>query len=144
MKDENASLAHYGIRSGSKILMMGDFQIDAILRDIDSLAGPLIAAYTSSAEAFLSGGSGGSGYHQQHPAAGLNAHADKPPERRLKEEHARIAELLLQALMKVDSVDIPDGADRARARRKEAVRSLNRRLEEVDATRDRVLERTRL
>ncbi|KAI8925981.1 hypothetical protein BC831DRAFT_249212 [Entophlyctis helioformis] len=56
----------------------------------------------------------------------------------LNSEHAKVAELLLQSLMKVDGVEIPSEFTEARAKRKEAVRLLQGRMDEADGIKERV------
>ncbi|KAJ3122304.1 hypothetical protein HK101_006601, partial [Irineochytrium annulatum] len=55
----------------------------------------------------------------------------------LREQHARIGELLLQSLLKIDGVQVPAFHEDVRARRKECVREVNALLDRVDGVRDR-------
>ncbi|KAJ3402907.1 hypothetical protein HDU80_004649 [Chytriomyces hyalinus] len=150
MKDLNASLIHYGIKSGSKIMMMGDNaptptgprptavpkpstppmtpEQTAIhkLSEIDaSLAKtimPLVEEYTNSATAYASQESS----NDTHISA-----------KKLKDGHARVSELILQTLLKVDEVLVGEN-DELRMRRKDAVRRCNALLDRVDAAKESV------
>ena len=65
--------------------------------------------------------------------------ADDSVLKQLRKAHARVSEVLLQGLLKVDGVVYDgDGAERVRARRKEVVRTVNRWLEEVDRVKEEV------
>lgn len=53
------------------------------------------------------------------------------------EKAARVAgELLMRQLLRVDGLDLPAGAERARARRRAIVRGLNERMEQLEALAD--------
>ncbi|KAI9331829.1 hypothetical protein DFJ73DRAFT_68146 [Zopfochytrium polystomum] len=110
-------------------------QIDTILAEMQTTVQPLMHGYLQEAEAYISSKAAG---------AGFSSEDTQRMEKRLKEEHARVGELLLQGLMKVDGVVVPDGHDEVRSRRKEVVRTLNRWLEQVDAMKDKVQEKTKL
>ncbi|KAJ3235212.1 hypothetical protein HDU81_000731 [Chytriomyces hyalinus] len=152
MKDLNASLIHYGIKSGSKIMMMGDNaptptgpRLTAIpkpstppmtpeqlaihkLSEIDASLGttimPLVEEYTNSATAYTSQDSSN------------DTHITP---KKLKDGHARVSELILQTLLKVDEVLVGENDD-LRKRRKDAVRRCNALLDRVDASKESVKE----
>lgn len=52
--------------------------------------------------------------------------------KKLNDEHAKCAELLLQQLLKLDSVEVPDGNEGVRMKRRQTVRRMNGQLEQID------------
>nr|KAJ3421814.1 hypothetical protein HK105_002205 [Polyrhizophydium stewartii] len=67
--------------------------------------------------------------------------ADRPQptltQKQIKDEHAKITELLLQSLLKVDGVECESDMVDARAKRREAVRFIQGRLDIADALKER-------
>ncbi|KAJ3007099.1 hypothetical protein HKX48_009313 [Thoreauomyces humboldtii] len=192
MKDMDAPLAKYGIRSGSKIMMIGDaggphqppppqppkpsrapapratrptqhsnnpvpypspstrtaspsqsarpvpqhdkedtppqdpeesliLIIDGHLAHVRETALPIVEDYVRQANAYLEAGA-----------------PTTTPVKALRDLHAKAAEVLLQRLLKLDGVVCAPGFDRARARRKEAVRIIQGELDRVDSLKERV------
>ncbi|KAJ3067295.1 hypothetical protein HDU98_009517 [Podochytrium sp. JEL0797] len=150
MKDMNASLIHYGIKNGSKIMMMGDTapppraptslpstpseQLhtttpeDLALTTLQTATATLTTTILPLIDQYIA-------LADQHTSSdSLDASRSK----HLRQEHARMSELVLQVLLKVDAVKAPEGDEVVRMRRKEAVRECNRLLEKVDAVKDGV------
>ncbi|KAJ3245741.1 hypothetical protein HDU77_009263 [Chytriomyces hyalinus] len=152
MKDLNASLIHYGIKSGSKIMMMGDnaptptgprptatpkpstppmrpeqtaiHKLSEIDASLATTIMPLVEEYTNSATAYT--------LQTAESSNGTHITAKK-----LKDGHARVSELILQTLLKVDEVLVGEN-DELRMRRKDAVRRCNALLDRVDAAKESV------
>lgn len=61
------------------------------------------------------------------------APADVPTLTAIHQAHMRLSELLLQGLLKLDSIDVPSPFTKSRAARKEAVRKVQNALNVVDA-----------
>ncbi|KAJ3162430.1 hypothetical protein HDU86_004911 [Geranomyces michiganensis] len=148
MKDLQAPLSSYGIKSGSKIMMLGtlppappasqsssrqstpeqDTSEEGIMRIIEnhlnqarSTALPLAEEYLDEAARYL----------QSTPAG-------PSPPKQLRDMHAKAAEILLQRLLKLDSVVCQPEYDRARAKRKAAVRFIQAELDRLDAMKEKV------
>jgi hypothetical protein len=106
-------------------------KLDTILSDVHSKVLPFIDAYTLQSTTLLSDPT-------QTPTPDVL--------KSLKQKHAQIGELLLQALFKVDGVGmdgIPEGSEEeamARAKRKAVVKELNGLLEGVDGVKEKVEE----
>lgn len=66
------------------------------------------------------------------------ATTESKPSKQLRDLHAKAAELLLQRLLRIDSVICPPDADAARAKRKEAVRFIQKNLDKIDALKEKV------
>ncbi|KAJ3282366.1 hypothetical protein HDU76_008720 [Blyttiomyces sp. JEL0837] len=183
MKDLNAPLAHYGIKPGSKIMMIGDAapaepqprtsgfstptpqqqyspsmnptsnstkplptpppsqhqetvhltpdalalqKLSSIRHELEGKVNPLIDSYTTSVIEFTSAIEA-----SREPTQTL---------KQLKDSHAKVSELLLQGLLKIDGVVVPEGHEEVRLRRKEAVKFVNGLLEKVDGLKERVAE----
>lgn len=62
-----------------------------------------------------------------------SAPADVPTLTAIHQAHMRLSELLLQGLLKLDSIDVPSPFTKSRAARKEAVRKVQNALNVVDA-----------
>lgn len=71
--------------------------------------------------------------HGQRSKRHSHTDAPAPPTyEKLQMAHARLSELLLQGLLRLDGIDIPNEYSEARKERKEAIRSVQCRLDEVD------------
>ncbi|KAJ3039023.1 hypothetical protein HDV00_012711 [Rhizophlyctis rosea] len=151
MKDPSASLAKYGVKTGSKIFMMGDGApiptkpppprpnpqpaqpassqtpspestlLATIQKHVDHTRQtlvPMVEQYSNTATTFL--------------GAASNVSASSITPKQLKDEHAKVSELLLQSLLKLDGVVCPPELEVARAARKEAVRFVPPQLPRLD------------
>ncbi|KAJ3298162.1 hypothetical protein HK104_011083 [Borealophlyctis nickersoniae] len=163
MKDPSLPLSKYGIKNGAKILMVGDNsgvpshpppphaadrrnnqqqtpnvetrsgpdesdmikKVESHVENARRTLVPMIEDYSKQAVEFL-----GAGNDQATSAL--------PTAKQLKDSHAKISELLLQSLLKLDGVTCPPDFEAARASRKEAVRFVQSLLDRVDGIRDRV------
>ncbi|KAJ3115696.1 BAG molecular chaperone regulator 1 [Phlyctochytrium bullatum] len=140
MKDMNATLATYGLKSGSKIMMIGEKpltpeeaslkKLEEIMSHVHGTIVPLIEEYSSKATLFIGAAATG----------GVDGGDDVPTEKQVKFEHSRVGELLLQALLKIDGVNVPEGNDVVRLKRKECVREVNALLDRADGIKERVAE----
>ncbi|KAI8849465.1 hypothetical protein BC829DRAFT_182224 [Chytridium lagenaria] len=185
MRDMNATLTAYGLKPGSKIMMIGEKpvspqhsspnvartqsnraanahhpypqrpapqhheptpappprsppqpqlspeeactkKLNDIMQNVHTTIVPLIESFSTRATAFIAGTPG--------------TDDDAPTEKKLKFEHSRIGELLLQSLLKIDGVSVPFGHEELRLRRKECVREVNQLLDRADGMKERVLE----
>ncbi|KAJ3214827.1 hypothetical protein HDU67_001154 [Dinochytrium kinnereticum] len=104
---------------------MSKAKLEEILQGVHATIVPMIESYSTQATAYISGN--GSGETAQ-------------TEKQLKFEHSKIGELLLQALLKIDGVQVPAFNDGLRLRRKECVREINALLDRTDGIKERVLE----
>ncbi|KAJ3113422.1 hypothetical protein HK100_001994 [Physocladia obscura] len=172
MKDFHANLQHYGIKNGSKIMMMGDtasipnpsnnnngfistatpskssseplarqsphntatHALEILEKKANTTTLALVETYMSSVLEYTSSVSstGVSDSTDQNAAATTS--------KKIKDAHARVSELILQDLLKVDAVAIPEGDDEARGMRKRIVKTLNGMLDRVDGFKERVVE----
>ncbi|KAI9090550.1 hypothetical protein DFS34DRAFT_347706 [Phlyctochytrium arcticum] len=199
MKDPRASLADYGVRTGSKIMMIGDnspipqrpahshqpqHQRDhrdhVPQRNHENLHRPAPASNHQQSRYSPSSPSPSSPHHSNSPTPQpqlseeeqlvekLNTHleyarntvlpvvddyvnqvkafiAAKPESssensgqpKPLRDLYAKCSELLLQCLLKIDSVICPPELEGARTTRKEAVRFVQSKLDEIDSLKEK-------
>ncbi|KNE59042.1 hypothetical protein AMAG_03391 [Allomyces macrogynus ATCC 38327] len=160
MKDMTATLAQYGIHSDAKILVLGNKQPAATPGSTSSSAAssaPAIPPRTSSAAApgaSLSATVASDPREQAvvdtvsnlvattlqplNPrldqfANATNSRTPTMPPNDLAKLKAELCERLMQALLKVDSVTVPPGFDIARSKRREAVNTLQKLMDDVEA-----------
>ncbi|KAI8822856.1 uncharacterized protein EV422DRAFT_585359 [Fimicolochytrium jonesii] len=174
MKDPNMSLAQYGIRTGSKIMMIGDNSppstsspapssrsgtpqqdqnkppavdmknedsvvnlIDFHMDYITTTVMPIVEEYVAKATEYLETGDITTTDTASRPASAESGTTPNAP-KKLADLHAKAAELLLQRLLKIDAVELEPGFDRARSRRREAVRFVQGQLDKIDGIKERV------
>ncbi|ORY52580.1 hypothetical protein BCR33DRAFT_693735 [Rhizoclosmatium globosum] len=165
MKDTSAALQHYGIKNGSKIMMLGDaapipqpaptstplaasssnasanasaqslhtmtpeelalHKLAEIETTLTQTTTPLVESYISLALEYTT-----------TPISAI----DPVQSKKLKDSHARVSELILQVLLKVDGVKVPEGDELVRGKRKEAVKRCNGYLDTVDGWKEKVRE----
>jgi len=154
MKNMSLPLAGYGLKNGSMIVLVGSNDPPAAgvmgaVREqqvkkkkeeiptteeglVEFLAGkrksveemkPELDVFEKDCQAYLSSSEAGS-EGQSTPA---------PTWQKLQQAHARITEILLQHLLKLDGIEIQSSMTKARAERKEAVRVVQREMDWTDA-----------
>ncbi|KAJ3376305.1 hypothetical protein GGF31_000372 [Allomyces arbusculus] len=161
MKDMTATLAQYGIHSDAKILVLGNKQPASTTESASSSAASSAAAVPprTSSSATASGASlsatVASDPREQavvdtvsnlvattlqplNPrldqfANATNSRTPTMPRNDLAKLKAELCERLMQALLKVDSVTVPPGFDIARSKRREAVNTLQKLMDDVEA-----------
>ncbi|KAJ3129608.1 hypothetical protein HK098_000759 [Nowakowskiella sp. JEL0407] len=167
MKDPNLTLARYGITEGSKIVMLGDKpenyrvpgtsstsyqdtqlnqtrevpepqqqpayvdpeisliqKLEAILNSVRQTTVPLIESYSTLVSNVVS----------QHDS-GVEELSTTP--KNLKDSHSKCSELLMQSLLKIDGVAAGE-FERARTKRKEAVKTIQMLMDRVDGLKSKV------
>ncbi|KNC95930.1 hypothetical protein, variant [Spizellomyces punctatus DAOM BR117] len=162
MKDPAASLSDYGIRQGSKIMMIGDKTLppepshpsrtrnqqprQQPTRDTSAPVDTKASEEASLIDRL-----------ESHLADTRNTvlpivedYTDKAsryideaippsdPPKSLRDLYAKASELLLQSLLKLDGVTCPPDFENARAKRKEAVRFVQSHLDRIDGLKERV------
>lgn len=152
MKNMSLPLAGYGLKDGSMIVLVGsnDPPVSGVMgavRDqqvkkkkeevptteeglVEFLSGkrkfveemkPELVSFEKDCEAYLSKGEG------------ATAENPVPTWQKLQQNHARITEILLQHLLKLDGIEIQSSMTKARAERKEAVKVVQREMDWTDA-----------
>ncbi|KAJ3386933.1 hypothetical protein HDU84_001209 [Entophlyctis sp. JEL0112] len=64
--------------------------------------------------------------------------SERATAKKMQDSHSRASEILLQDLLKIDGVNIPEGDDEARSRRRAVVKMMNTQLDRLDAAREAV------
>jgi hypothetical protein len=155
MKNMSLPLAGYGLKDGSMIVLVGSNDPPAsgvmgAVREqqvkkkkeeipttedglVEFLAGkrrfveemkPELDTFEKDCQTYLSASQAG---------AEEQSSASVPTWQKLQQAHARITEILLQHLLKLDGIEIQSSMSRARAERKEAVRVVQREMDSADA-----------
>ncbi|KAJ3153657.1 hypothetical protein HDU86_005155 [Geranomyces michiganensis] len=95
--------------------------IEGHLAHVREIALPIVQQYVEQATAYIA-----------------NATSDSVPTKQLRDLHAKAGEVLLQRMIKLDGVTCAPGFDRARAKRKEAVRFIQSQLDIIDDLKKKV------
>ncbi|TPX55364.1 hypothetical protein PhCBS80983_g05379 [Powellomyces hirtus] len=95
--------------------------IDSHLSHVAETALPLVHDYCAQAASYID-----------------TATPESTPPKQLRDLHAKAAEVLLQRLLKLDGVMCEPHMDRARAKRKEAVKYIQGQLDKIDALKEKV------
>ncbi|KAI8321975.1 hypothetical protein GQ54DRAFT_333607 [Martensiomyces pterosporus] len=157
MKDDGSPLAYYGVYPGATIKMLGRKQgaekgapvtaeereenelihrIDHVSNETSDLLLSRMQAYLADAQLyvdqFLSGPIDG-GAHDEALSEIRDAERKK-----LQDSYLFINETLMQSLLKIDGVECPPEADKARQRRRQAVRLLQSWMDQMDSKRESV------
>ncbi|TPX71454.1 hypothetical protein SpCBS45565_g01186 [Spizellomyces sp. 'palustris'] len=162
MKDPAASLFDYGIRQGSKIMMIGDKTLppkpshpssahsqqprQPPTRDTSAPADTKTSEEESLIERLESHIADTRNtvlpivedYTDQASRYIDEATPPNDPPKYLRDLYAKASELLLQSLLKLDGVTCPPDFENARAKRKEAVRFVQSHLDRIDGLKERV------
>ncbi|KAG5460859.1 MAG: hypothetical protein BJ554DRAFT_7043 [Olpidium bornovanus] len=156
MKDDSALLKAYGVRDGSKIMLLatkppapspgggpagaGDREEEAIIRRIDDVVNkaetgvlPKLQEYSKESERFVAYYLAEGG--DREPSAAYASALKKVTDLRLW-----ITEMAMRALLHLDAIECPREFDAARERRKEGVNRLQGILDRTDSIRDRLQE----
>ncbi|KAI9351424.1 hypothetical protein BDR26DRAFT_929874 [Obelidium mucronatum] len=165
MKDHSASLQHYGIKNGSKIMMLGDVETRPSVTK-QAPTGPIPSGPTGSSSSIHTMTPEEAALHklseidatltsqtiplvEEYMTTAIDYTSQLPSEttsldavqkKKVKDAHARVSELILQVLLKVDGVKVPEGDEVVRMRRKECVKKCNALLDRVDSMKEKVKE----
>ncbi|KAJ3188172.1 hypothetical protein HDU85_005322 [Gaertneriomyces sp. JEL0708] len=166
MKDLKSSLWSHGVRNGSKLMMLGDqksrvdptrrsrsprssakdtgtatsptpdgpdseesliiHRLDKLVEGARNTILPMVDDYCREGEEFI---------ENVQPAMEIP--------KRLRDLYAKVSELLLQSLLKVDGVVLPPQGENARLKRRSCVKLIQSELDKIDKLRDRIVAATR-
>ncbi|KAJ2722600.1 hypothetical protein GGI07_003187 [Coemansia sp. Benny D115] len=157
MKDDSSPLAHYGIYPGATVKLIGrkegeeksapvteeDRKENALIHQIDDITSHAtdvlssrMQSYLSDAQLFIDqflSGSMDTGFHGD--ALGeIKASESK----KLNDAYMFINETLMQSLLKIDSIECPPEAEKARQRRRQAVKLLQSWMDQMDRKKENV------
>ncbi|KAI9505673.1 hypothetical protein BX070DRAFT_188442 [Coemansia spiralis] len=156
MKDDSSPLAYYGIYPGASVKLIGrkdggeksgpvteeEREEHAIIHKIDDISNEAMDRLSSRMQAYLADAQL---YVDQFLSGAMdcvndNAFAQiKSSERKkLEDAYLFINEALMQYLLKIDSIECPPNADKARHRRRQAVRLLQSWMDQMDAKKSSV------
>ncbi|KNE57823.1 hypothetical protein AMAG_04671 [Allomyces macrogynus ATCC 38327] len=160
MKDMTATLAQYGIHTDAKILVLGNKQPASATESASSSAAPSAPAIPSRSSSAAASSASLSATVASDPreqavvdtvsnlvattlqplnprldqfANATSSRTPTMPRNDLAKLKAELCERLMQALLKVDSVTVPPGFDVARSKRREAVNTLQKLMDDVEA-----------
>ncbi|KAI9469267.1 hypothetical protein LPJ78_002817 [Coemansia sp. RSA 989] len=156
MKDDASPLAYYGIYPGASLKLIGrkegaekgvpvteeEREENAIIHKIDDLSNEATDVLSSRIEAYLADAQI---YIQQYSSGALDGISDQTLEeikskdrKNLQDSYLFVNETLMQYLLKLDGIECPPNADKARQRRRQAVRLLQSWMEQMDRKREGV------
>ncbi|KAI9488385.1 hypothetical protein BDB00DRAFT_884866 [Zychaea mexicana] len=151
LKDDTATLYSCGIRAGSTVVLTGE-KVDVRSDDEDDkqaveqqtasgnpeeyglivrigkVVDPIKATMEQDIDNFRSF------VHEQQQQS-TSAAVDETTKKTMQDKGIYLSEKLMQALITLDGVECPPGFDTARQKRREGVRLLQKRLEQVDEVR---------
>lgn len=156
LRNPSLPLAAYGLKDGSVIVLVGSKDQPTATVSTDGGAGrgasggkrgkevvpttePELKTYVEEKKSFLQGlAKDIETYEQgcQTFIAGGDGRDSAPSTTsftHLQQSHARLSELLLQGLLRLDGIEIPPDLDGARQARKQAIKDVQRELDKVDA-----------
>lgn len=150
-------LAAYGLKDGSTIIVVGSKDQPAVVaagadalraggsggrkgKEVVPTTEPELKAYVEEKKAFLDGlakdiaafEEGCGVYLGGQGAADPPSSPSQPTFAQLQQSHARLSELLLQGLLRLDGIEIPPDLDGARQARKAAIKQVQKELDRVD------------
>ncbi|KAJ2784087.1 hypothetical protein H4R18_001309 [Coemansia javaensis] len=156
MKDDSSPLAYYGIYPGASVKLIGrkedgergraptqeEREENALIHRLDDIANEACDRLSSPMQAYMANGQL---YIEQFGSAAMAGISDpalleiRAAERKkLDDAYKMVSESLMQFLLKIDTISCPPDADKARQRRKQAVRQLQGWMDEMDRKRDLV------
>ncbi|KAJ2749422.1 hypothetical protein IWQ56_007233 [Coemansia nantahalensis] len=156
MKDDSSPLAHYGLYPGAAVKMIGrkedaeksapptkeEREESALIHKIDDISNEATDRLSSPMQGYLTNAQL---YIDQFGAAAAGGLVDralreiKAAERKkLTDAYKMVNETLMQYLLKIDDIACPPDADKARQRRKQAVRQLQAWMDQMDRKRESV------
>lgn len=156
MKDDNYQLSDYGIYAGATIKLIGrkagaekgapvtaeEREENALIHKIDDITSEASDILSSRMQAYLADAQL---YMDQFLSGAMDGKYDgalddiKAGERkRLDDAYMFINETLMQHLLKIDEVDCPPEAEKARQRRRQAVRLLQSWMDQMDRKKENV------
>ncbi|KAJ1734380.1 hypothetical protein LPJ61_001101 [Coemansia biformis] len=156
MKDDASPLAYYGIYPGASVKLIGrkedaekrapptkeEREEHALIHKIDDISNEACDRLSSPMQAYLTNAQLYMDQFGANAAGGIDDKAllkIKAGERKkLTDTYKMVNETLMQYLLKVDDIVCPADADKARQRRKQAVRQLQAWMDQMDRKRDSV------
>ncbi|KAJ1798700.1 hypothetical protein LPJ59_002331 [Coemansia sp. RSA 2399] len=151
MKDDSSPLAYYGVYPGASVKLIGrkdsgeqstpvtqeEREENALIHKIDDISNEATDRLSSRMQAYLADAqlymdqflSGAMGDMDADALAPIKSSERK----KLDDAYTYMSEALMQYLLKVDSVECPLNADKARQRRRQAVRLLHSWLDQIDS-----------
>ncbi|TFK54121.1 hypothetical protein OE88DRAFT_1624912 [Heliocybe sulcata] len=134
MKDDNAPISAYSIRPNSTIALIGGESLSEPPKSKSSKAEPRTEQSTlAQIRAERQGVE--DGLAKEVDAFVTTLPPSKPDQAQVKTlqpTHARLSELLLQSLLRLDAINAEGGWEEARKERKEAVREVQKVLDRLD------------
>ncbi|KAI7819753.1 hypothetical protein BX661DRAFT_208021 [Kickxella alabastrina] len=156
MKDDSSPLSNYGIYPGATVKLIGrkegaensgpvteeERKESALIHKIDDIANHATDVLSSRMQAYLADAQLYVDQFLSGSMDGLHGEAlneIKAKERKkLNDAYMFINEMLMQSLLKIDSLDCPPEAEKARQRRRQVVRMLQSWMDQMDHKRDSV------
>ncbi|KAJ2597187.1 hypothetical protein EV177_007782 [Coemansia sp. RSA 1804] len=156
MKDNSSPLAYYGIYPGASVKLIGrkdgseksgpvteeEREENAVIHKIDDISNEATDLLSSRMQAYLADAQL---YMDQFLSGSMDGMDDEAlsqikssESKKLNDAYVYISETLMQYLLKVDCVECPPSADKARQRRRQAVRLLQSWLDQIDAKKSSV------
>ncbi|KAJ2784510.1 hypothetical protein GGI15_002245 [Coemansia interrupta] len=156
MKDDSSPLASYGIYPGATVKLIGrkedaeksapvtaqDREENALIHKIDDIASHTTDVLSSRMQAYLADAQL---YIDQFLSGSLDGLNDgalseiKSTERKkLDDAYMFINETLMQSLLKIDGIECPPEAEKARQRRRQAVKLLQSWMDQMDRKKESV------
>ncbi|KAJ1736407.1 hypothetical protein H4S06_004959 [Coemansia sp. BCRC 34490] len=156
MKDDSSPLAYYGIYPGASVKLIGrkdgseksgpvteeEREENAVIHKIDDISNEATDLLSSRMQAYLADAQL---YMDQFLSGSMDGMDDEAlsqiktsESKKLNDAYVYISETLMQYLLKVDCVECPPSADKARQRRRQAVRLLQSWLDQIDAKKSSV------
>ncbi|KAJ2160138.1 hypothetical protein GGF46_002508 [Coemansia sp. RSA 552] len=154
MKDDASPLAYYGIYPGASVKLIGRKEGDdaavvaatpeereenALIHKIDGLSQEVADLLSSRMQAYMTDAKL---YIDQFASGGMDGVNDKAlleikatERKKLDDAYMFVNETLMQFLLKLDSIECPPDSDKARQRRRQAVRLLQSWMDEMDRKR---------
>ncbi|KAJ2556408.1 hypothetical protein EV175_002030 [Coemansia sp. RSA 1933] len=151
MKDDSSPLAYYGVYPGASVKLIGrkdsseksspatqeEREENAVIHKIDDISNEATDQLSSRMQAYLADAQL---YVDQFLSGAMDdmdadalAQIKTSERKKLDDAYRYMSETLMQYLLKVDSVECPPNADKARQRRRQAVRLLQSWLDQIDA-----------
>ncbi|KAJ1665579.1 hypothetical protein IW140_004036 [Coemansia sp. RSA 1813] len=156
MKDDSSPLAYYGVYPGASVKLIGrkdsseksgpvtqeEREENAIIHKIDDISNEATDRLSSRMQAYLADAQL---YVDQFLSGAMDdmdtealSQIKNSERKKLDDAYTYMSETLMQYLLKVDCVECPPNADKARQRRRQAVRLLQSWLDQIDAKRTSV------
>ncbi|KAJ2290308.1 hypothetical protein IWW55_006132 [Coemansia sp. RSA 2706] len=156
MKDDASPLAYYGVYPGASLKLIGrkegaekgvpvteeEREESALVHKIDDLSHEATDLLSSRMQAYLADAQL---YIDQFSSAAIGGDNDQAlreikasEHKKLHDAYVFVNETLMQYLLKLDGIECPPEADKARQRRRQAVRLLQSWMDQMDRKRESV------